>query len=517
VGAAPASVYITFYVEVPTELVSGSYIPRLASLPIILKGTTVTSNSGISFNLVEDIDFSEKDAAGDYKAKVVLGDTTKSGVPSTHIMSVKSLCISGAVLEETFLISNVHKPFREITLANESVTDIMFVSDADGNVFHQVESLSQDTVFKGVLSLNDEKELVPMNLEVIPAPRRFVARHDVRTRLTTIRFGSGDARTMDDDIVPDPSELSLPLYGKTIFSRFSIDPNSLLKTQTLGLSPLDTTIRIQYRYGGGLSHNVPARSIRFVQKLKMEFRNGAGAVDAMRVRNSVDVRNDLAARGGDNPPTLSAMRAQIPAARQMQSRIVSKQDLLSRIYTMPAKFGRVYRAGIRPSPHNPLSTNLYVISRDLQGNLAVSPDSLKDNLVTYLNEFRLISDSIDILDAQVVNWGIKFSVLTLPSVNNQKVIQKAIQKLTRVMDIKNFQIDQPIVVDDITNIIINTTGVVSIIDLQVMPIIGLVQGRHYSQTGFDFLRGTKRGMIIPPPGSIFELKHPEFDIMGSAA
>ena len=172
----------------------------------------------------------------------------------------------------------------------------MYVADSDNNVYHQVESLSQDTVFKGVLSLNAEKELVPMNLEVIPAPRRFVSRHDFRTRLTTIRFGAGDATTLDDDIVPDPSDLSLPLYGKTTFSRFSIDPNSLLRTHTLGISPLDTTIRVQYRYGGGLSHNVPARSIRFVQNLKMEFRNGVSNADAIFIRNSIDIRNDFAAR-----------------------------------------------------------------------------------------------------------------------------------------------------------------------------------------------------------------------------
>jgi hypothetical protein len=419
--------------------------------------------------------------------------------------------------EQTFAISNVHKPFREITLSNESVTDIMHVSDSDGNVYYQVESLSQDTVFKGVLSLTADKQLVPMNLEVIPAPRRFVARHDVRTRLTTLRFGAGDARTLDNDIVPDPSELSLPLYGKTTFSRFSIDPNSLLRTHTLGLSPLDTIMRIQYRYGGGLSHNVAAKSIRFVHNLKSEFRKASSVSDALFVRNSIDVTNAEPARGGDNPPTMAELRAQIPAARQMQSRIVSKQDLLSRIYTMPSKFGRVYRAGIRPSPHNPLSTNLYIISRDSSGNLALSPDALKDNLVTYLNEFRLISDSIDILDAQVVNWGIKFSVLTLPSVNKQKVVQKIIQKLSEVMNIKNFQIDQPIVVDDVTNIIINSEGVVSIMDLQVAPITGVIGGRSYSSTSFDFSRGTKRGMVVPPPGSIFELRFPEHDIMGSAA
>ena len=215
----------------------------------------------------------------------------------------------------------------------------------------------------------------------------------------------------------------MPLFGKKTFKRFSIDPNSLLKTHTLGISPMGTTLTINYRYGGGLSHNVPAESIRFVNRLSMEFRNKPSIADANFVRGSVDVKNVDVARGGDNAPTIEALRAQIPSARQMQSRIVTKQDLLARVYTMPQKFGRVFRAGIRPNPFNPMSTQLFVISRDAAGNLAVSPDALKENLETYINEFRLISDAIDILDAQVVNFGIKFSVLCMPNANKRSVVQ----------------------------------------------------------------------------------------------
>ena len=249
----------------------------------------------------------------------------------------------------------------------------------------------------------------------------------------------------------------------------------------------------------------------------MEFRNNPSVADSNFVRGTLDVKNLEEARGGDNSPTLQALRAQIPAARQMQSRIVSKQDLLARIYTMPSKFGRVFRAGIRPNPYNPLSTQLFIISRDASGNLAISPDALKDNLVTYINEFRLISDAIDILDARVINFGIKFSVLTLPTVNKRTTVQKIIQKLTKVMDIKYMQIDQPIVRDDITNIIINTQGVVSLMDLKIFPIVGKHLDRVYSNESFDFSLATKRGMIVGPPGTIFELKHPTHDILGSAS
>ena len=458
----------------------------------------------------------EMNSDGTLKAVYVTGDTTGNQV-ETFILSREGLCVSGAEIEETFSIGNVHRPFREITLANENITDVMRVTDSEGETYYEVESLSQDTIFRGIMSYNDDKDLVPMNLEVIPVPRRFVSNHDVRSRLTTLRFGAGDASTLDDDIIPDPSELSLPLFGKTHFARFSIDPNSLLKTHTLGISPMGTTLTVLYRHGGGLSHNVPAESIRFLDKILIEFRKDPSNADANFVRASMDVKNLDVARGGDNAPTLEALRSQIPAARQMQSRIVSKQDLLARIYTLPSKFGRVFRAGIRQNPYNPLSTQLFVISRDSAGHLAISPDVLKEHLVTYITQFRLISDAIDILDAQVINFGIKFSVLTMPNTNKQKVVHKCIQRLTKIMNIKFFQIDQPIVRDDVVNVIINTPGVISLLDLSIFPITGVVMDRQYSYSGFNFTLAAKRGMIVAPAGTIFELKFPEHDIIGSAA
>jgi len=248
----------------------------------------------------------------------------------------------------------------------------------------------------------------------------------------------------------------------------------------------------------------------------MEFRNSPSTLDAQQVRQSVDVKNRDPARGGSYAPTLDELRNHVPTARQMQSRIVTKQDLLSRIYTIPSQFGRVYRAGIRQSDINPLATNIYIVSRNEDGRLAVSPDALKANLSTYLNEYRLISDALDILDAQIINFTVSFGVLTAPNKSKPKIVQSVISRLSDILELRNFQIDQPIVLDDIVNIIINTRGVVSLMNLEVKPIIGSTDGRNYSSASFSFDNATKDRMIIGPPGSIFELRYPEFDIIGSA-
>lgn len=516
-GASPASVMIKFYFRVPAEqTVDGGYRPKLSTLPVVKSGTVCRSTTGISFNLVEDLNFSKTDDDGNFICGATVFSTDTAGNPTQYVVTLSGLCVSGNESSDQFDLPNSHVPFREISLSNPDISDIISVTDESGNEYYQVESLSQDTVFRAVSNLDADGKMVPMNLEVISAPRRYIANFDPTTRLTTIRFGAGDAETLDDDIIPDPSELALPLYGKKQFTRFSIDPNSLLKTQTLGISPKGTTLTIRYRHGGGIAHNVSAGSVRSIPTLNLTFPNFPTSTEAVQVRSSIEIRNMDPARGGDSAPTLEDLKTQIPSARQMQSRIVSRQDLLARIYTMPNTFGRVFRAGISDNPINLLSSILYIISRDRNGQLAVAPDALKRNLSTYLNEFRLISDAMDILDARVANYSVKFGIMTAPNANRNGVVQTVISRLRDILRVENFQIDQPIVLDDMINVIINTPGVVSLISLDVLAKNGTENDREYSDFYFDYENATRNKIITAPRGTIFELRYPEYDIIGTA-
>lgn len=524
-GASPAVVAMSWAIEVPAELVGSTYIPQESALPIINQGSIVKSVEGTQFELTEDLDFSEKFADGTYKAKVLLGRVNSAGNPSTFIMMMggprnfpaapDGICISGFRAVESFSIPNVFIPFREITLAQENVTQVISVIDSDGNEYYEVETLANDTVFRGIPNVDADNNLVNENLEVIPAPYRYTRTMDFDTKLTTLRFGSGDATTLLDDIIPDPSELALPLYGKQTFSRFTLDPGKLLATQTLGVAPMNTTLTITYRYGGGLRHNVTAKNINTIDILKMTFPGSISATLAREIRSSTSVKNTEDASGGEDALTLDELRSKIPASRNSQSRIVTAPDLLSRIYTMPSNFGRVFRVSVRSNPRNPLATQLFIISRDSNGRLIVSPDTLKKNLRIFLNQFRMISDSIDILDASVVNIGIEFKIAVDPDAVKNIVLQNIMKRLTKYFDIKNFQIDQPIKIDDVHSMIYTTPGVAAIIDLRFKNIVNLVVDRTYSNISFDIASNTKKRMIVPVPGAIFEVRYPEFDFVGS--
>lgn len=514
VGASPAVVEISVSIEVPADTNESPPVPLLSALPVIESGTTFPSNAGTFFELTEDLDFSET-VDGNYVASVRISSRDSNNNPTAFIMSMKGIAISGTRQVESFSVGSF-EAFKKFTLSKENVTEVVSVTDSQGNIYYEVEYLTQDTVYQALLNRNDDNELVKENLAIVPAPYRFVKKTDLQTRLTSLTFGGGQAATLDDDIVPDPSEFALPLYGKRNFSRFSLNPGNLLQTTTLGVITPNSTLTVEYRFGGGLRHNVTKGAIRGIGSLNISFPNGPSTAVASFVRKSVDAVNEYEASGGEDAPTTDELKAKIPAVRASQSRIVTKGDLLARVYTMPSNFGRVYRASVRSNPNNPLATQLFIISRNQTGQLSVSPDSLKKNLQTYLNGFRMISDAIDILDAQIINLKIEFSVVIDPSKNKKLVLQNVVSRLKQYFSVKHFEIDQPIILSDLQNLIYNNNGIVSVTNVAVKNLSGPVNGRTYSDAQFDPQSNTTKGIVIGPPGSIFEIKFKDFDIEGTS-
>lgn len=505
--ASPANVSLTFLVEVSSILDNGAYVPKWTTAPKIMALTEVQSKSGVTFITTEDLDMAEVDSSGNRKATVAIGSTL-NGVPSSFILSREVIATSGLIANETFNIADDFVPFRTITLANANVSEILSVTDSDGNDYYEVDSLTQDTAYRPVKNFGLDSDAVPRVFTPVAAPRRYMSSTSILERKTTLMFGGGDETVSSEDALPDPTKFAMPMYGSTIVTRFSVDPRSLLKSRTTGTAPRNTTITVNYRHGGGTEHNVIANDIRKIKILRTTFQSSATPSEATLVRSSIEVINTKQASGGSVAPSVDEMRAMIPAARNSQQRIVSKDDLLARIFSLPTMFGKVEKAGIRPNPVNPLSTVIHISSLDSNGIITQSSDTLKKNLSTYLNEFRLISDAIDILDCTVVDYTLSVKIVVVPNSNSIDVASQVRTNIADVMRTKNFTVDQPIVLSDLTLAIINTPGVLSLVETSFST-------KRVSNLSveFDFILNTSRGIIVPPPGGVFELANPSTDII----
>jgi len=517
VGASPAIVPVTVYVEIPAASVHGVIQPQPDALPIVKANSSFTANNGTIFNLLEDIDFTALRSDGGLQAEVKIKEKNSSGIPTSYVLAASGLCISGVETTDNFVVGSTFTPFNKISLQNANVSDIISVNDLLGNIYYQVGALTHDVVFQNVLNTAKDNELVPDTIKVIPAPYRFTTATDLTSRRTSLTFGGGNAESLQDDIIPDPSSFAISFPYTRTFSRIPVNPQQLLSTTTLGIAAAGTTYSITYRYGGGLNHNVDVNNIQTPRVLNVFFPGNPAPNVAGAVRSSIEVNNKVRAAGGEDAPTADDLKALIPSIKNSQERIVTREDLLARVYTIPSNFGRVFRAAIRSNPNNPLSTQLFIVSRDTNSRLITSPDTLKTNLVKYLNPYRMISDAIDVLDARVVNLTFSFDVLIDPALNRTIVIQNVLTKLQKYFNVSNFHIDQPLVMSDLSNLIFQVPGIVSINQLQFNNISGIVNNRQYSNVTYDIGSNTRLGLVFPPVGGIFEVRFPEVDLIGKAS
>jgi len=518
VGSSPAVVPETIFIQVPAALQPNSNTlgPRTDCIPHVLPGSIFAADNGTEFILIEEVDFNDRRSDGSFVAQVKVGTKAPDGTPKTFIMARAGLCVSGKETTDTFNIGSTFVPFRQLTLGNGNVTDVVNVIDGFGNIYYEVNALTHDVVYRNVINTAKDNDLVPEALKVIPAPYRYKSDVDLGTRKTTLTFGGGSADSLEDDIIPDPSEFAITFpYSKT-FSRIAVNPQQLLQTNTLGVAAANTSVSVTYRYGGGLNHNVPPGSIRNIVVLNIFFPGNPPAGFGAIVRNTMEVSNQIQAAGGEDAPSSDDLKALIPSIRNSQERIVTREDMLARIYTIPSNFGRVFRAAIRSNDNNPLATQLFIVSRSTDQKLITSPDTLKQNLIKYLNPYRMISDAIDVLDARVINLTLTFEVVVDPALNRSVVLQNVLTKLQTTFNIKNYHINQPIIVSEVRNAIFSIQGIISLDQVRFRNITGTVNNRTYSNDTFDVDSNIKQGILLAPEGGIFEIRYPEVDIVGRA-
>lgn len=519
-GASSAIVSVDFYVEIPV-VNDGTLRPDPVLLPTILSNTVVTSENGINFTLLEDIKFWKSDpVTGQISVDTATVDVANgrriNGNIVTKILRKRGVCASGNLTTETFDIGDFVQ-FRGITLTQTDITQIVSVVDALGNAYYEVDNLTHDVVYKNVTSNSYESgidTLVKDNLKIIPAPYRFLRQVSLIDRRSTLIFGGGSAESFEDDVIPDPSEFAIPLPYSQTFSRVALNPQKLLQTSTLGVAASNTTLTVTYRSGGGLTHNVLPGTVTNISDLLVSFPENPTAGQQAQIRSTIEASNPASAAGGEDAPTAEELLALVPSIKNSQERIVTKEDLLARIYTMPSNFGRVYRASVTRNPNNPLASRLHIISRNIDRELITSPDGLKINLKRYLNSYRMVSDALDVFDASIINLELFFQIVADPSLNKSLLLQSIISDLSAQLSVDNFHIGQPLIISDIISTIYSKPGVISVDSIKFNNLHGTIKNRQYSPISFDPQLNTRNQMMYPPDGGIFEFKYPDINIVG---
>lgn len=492
-----------FYIIVPATT-SG---PNKAYAPVLKQGSALSSENGTRFTLMEDVDFA------DSKNNVVVAEVNEStGLPTSYAIQAYGQVVSGRLGEEIVDVGDYER-FRKVQLAGADIAEIFSVEDSEGNEYFEVENLSQNVIFRSVTNTNsDDREQTPYLLKPRFVSRRFTVERE--RNITTIQFGSGDESSDKSSAFSEPSSVVVFSYGKDYVSDTAIDPTRLIDSSKFGVAPSNTSLRVRYRINSSNANNVAAGGLTRVETANFSFENENDLSETLieSVTNSIEVNNETPIVGNVSLPTSEEIKIRSLGMFSTQHRAVTREDYINLTYAMPERFGAVKRANvIQDNKSFKRNLNLYVTSEDEDGKLAQSNQSLKTNLKTWLNKNKMISDSIDILDAKIVNFGIEFEAIGEVDQDNFDLLSDAVTALSEKFT-RTYDISENIYISDIYSTLKEVDGILDVTSAKAV----LKVGGEYSDVFYDFQENLSADgrMINIPNNVIVELKLPEIDIKG---
>lgn len=531
-NVTPAYVDLDVYQLVPA-IGSGTNVrPDYNYVLSIKPGMQIKQNNGSAvFRTLDLIDFGFSSSYDPTEVTIYeTNDSTKQ--PIYYLLKKTSRSASGEVKTTSFSFTTPI-PYDKVVLPETNIIEIISVTESDGDAWYQVPYLAQDTIFESVPNLleNDPDLYIyrpesPSLLKMKKASKRFITKTRSDNKLE-IQFGAGISDNNDEEIVPNPDNVGNGLAGVRRSIDIDIDPSNFLYTRTYGQAPSNTTLTVKYTIGNGVADNVAANTLNTVNFVEYDDDVNSTANAAMTnfAKNSVTVNNPAPASGATTAESITEIKNNALSNFATQNRLVTREDYIVRSYSMPAKFGNVAKAYIVPDDQlsqedytaariaNPLAMNLYVLGFNSNKQLVNLNSAVKENLKTYLNYYRILTDAVNIKDAFIINIGLNFEISVLPNYNSNEVLLKCINTLKNHFDVTKWQINQPIVKSDVNMILSNIKGVQSVIGVVYSNLYDNALG--YSGNTYDLSSATKNGVIYPSlDPSIFEVKFPSQDIKG---
>lgn len=421
--------------------------------------------------------------------------------------------------------------------------------------------------------LSQFKDSVPNILRLLKTARRFTMKVN-EDETMTLTFGAGDPNTSDELIIPNFKNVGLGSRNSINRLEESFDPTNFLKTKTYGQAPANTTLTVRFITGGGIDSNVGTGDLTRITNI--EFENDFTGLDQSEVQlvtsieSSVAVENEVPATGGRGGETIEEIRENALANFSAQNRAVTRKDYVIRSLSLPPKYGSIAKAYASPdseldtnSPEsilqssntfeefsdlildfvnmeetpseeeikneltrlltgrqksfddkqNPFAVNLYLLGYDGNKNLTELNRAIKENLKTYLNEYRVLTDSVNLIDGFIVNIGIEFEIIVYPNYNKREVLLNCMNTLRSYFNIDNWTFNMPINKSEVEVLLAGVEGVSSVPSFNVTNKCGGI----YSSNAYDIQSATRNNIIYPSlDPCVFEVKYPNRDIKGRA-
>jgi len=519
-----ASTLVDFYQQVPAKLSGSTYIPDFDYTLLINQNATVSALTiqNTTFLIEDPVDFSVSSSGDPTEVSIF---SVSGGNPTYFLLKKTRKAISSAISTTTFSFGSPAQ-FSTVTIDTPRIVGILDIFDTDSNQWYEVDYLAQDTVYDSIKNTNvNDPNLsqysgdTPYILKLKQVQRRFTSRF-LDSQTLQLQFGAGTATDTDEMIIPNPNNVGIGLPFEKSKLNAAYAPSNFMFTKTYGIAPSATTLTVRYLTGGGVTSNVPANSLTNLSSNTTFLNSNLNNTTANTIFNSLAVTNPVAASGGGDGDTIEEIRQNSSANFATQLRNVTQDDYLVRTLSMPAKYGVVSKAFIEPTKAQSISAgesnsilDLYILSYDINQKLTLSSQAIKQNVINYLSQYRMVNDAVNIKDGFIINIGVNFDIIVLPNYNSNQVLSSCILALQDYFLIDKWQINQPILLRDIYVLLDRIDGVQTVKTVNITNKVG--ENLGYSPYAYDTQAATINNVVYPSlDPSIFEVKYLTQDIQG---
>ena len=538
---SPAKVKLQVYQTVPVKGSGESSEPDFDYALTINQGSEFSSTSNGSVTFITDVDVNFSVSSSVDPTDISVYSIEEGSSQPLYYLLKKSVNATAATLKTQAFTFGTPEKFGTVKLPDTNVIRIISCTDSDSNKWYEVPFLGQETVFEEVentakfdTELAQYNDTAPYILRLKKSARRFTTRIN-SDNTTNIEFGGGISNDPDAFLIPSPDNVGSTLPEGLNSVDTNVDPSNFMYTRTYGQVPSNTTLTFTYLVGGGLETNVASNDITTVKAISTTIDDfGKDITKIATARASVVVNNEQPATGGGNAESLDEIKQNALANFAAQGRVVTKEDFIIRTYSMPPRLGAVMKAYIVQDEQlnesevkqkkendekiinrisNPLAMNLYTLGYTGDKKLVSVNQAIKTNLKNYLGQFRMLTDAINIKDAFIINIGVNFDVVPVPTENANVVLLRCIETVKQFFNIDKWQINQPILVADLQRDLFLTEGVSNIPTLEIVNKYDT--DLNYSGNVYNIQEATRDNIVYPSlDPSIFEVKFPNTDIQG---
>jgi len=482
----------------------------------ILRAGAQVSGGGQIFETISDIDFSNP-----FNEK---GETNRLKIPNfdnnnkliSYTITKREPVVNGVTkIFRKAISQRDQKPFVKIYLPEKNVLGVTTIIHKEGtsfagnptssefiteqNKWYEVQSLVQDKVFvPSKTAVSDKKNFKAG--EYIRVNNKFITEYTPEG-FFFLTFGSGNVDPLDN-------------LDNYITNNLKVNLSTYLNNMSLGAIPKqDTTLFIKYRIGGGKESNLGVGVINNIENVDFSI-NGPNQTVNDQVLQSLVVTNITPAVGGSDQPVLEELRGMIAYNFAAQNRAVTLNDYKSMIETMPSTYGAPAKVNVMEEDNK---VRIKLLSYDENGNLTdVVSNTLKQNIVSYLSEFRMINDYIDIVSGEVIDLGLQIDILLDKNQNQTEVLREIIGATTSYFSIDKRKMGDPLFVGELMKEVNNVPGVVNVIDVRVYNKIGgEYSSSQVSQSYKDAITkeiAQSNMTVYMKSNQIFQIRFPQKDI-----